>query len=378
VIKRPDREHFKAGNINHALKHTGSDYIAVFDSDQRPYSGFLADLVPILDDNERLAFVQTPQSYANTYSTIAAAASLQNTVFYGYVAEGKDVAGAMFCCGTNFLMRRTALDEVDGFAVNSLTEDMATTVKLHARGWQTKFHDTVYVTGMGPEGLSSYFKQHFRWATGTFQVLISNIKLLFKDPRALSGRQWLEYWMSCSYYLAGPVNFFFLLLPPAYMLFGIASIRANPFVYSGLFLAYLVSSLTLFLFTAWYRDYPLKRLFTVSIRLEMCKFHIYTKALISVLTGRRSSFKVTEKGVTKRLPWQVLSVPLTVLGLNAVAALAGLARLGVDWQFYLAINTFWAGYNVWMLSALIQYNNDSFAEPAPDLRVWAPGEAELS
>lgn len=359
LIRRNNRLHYKAGNLNNALKQINADYVAVFDADQRPSVDFLWDIVPLLDENPRLALVQTRQDYENSYSLIAHAAALQNALFYEYIAESKDVTGSMFCCGTNCVLRTEALNEVGGFDTETLTEDFATSLKVHVRGWETRFHDKLYVMGMGPETLGEYLKQYSRWATGTLQVLKAALKTLVTKPRALTPAQWFEYWLSCSYYLTGLVNFYLLLLPAAYMLFGVDLIKGDPIVYLALFSMVFVSFWSFFLFTSIKRGYPVRQLIIVCARLETCKFAVYSKAFFAAILGLKLSFKVTKKGDSDQLNWRYLVVPLTVLSLNVLSALIGLHRLGGHFHSYVAVNTFWAAYNVWQLSAIIQYNSGS-------------------
>jgi len=359
VIRREGRRHYKAGNLNNALAQIDTDYIAVFDADQRPSVDFLRDIVPSLDEDPGLALVQTRQDYENSHSPIAHAAAIQSGLFYDHICEGKDAGGAMFCCGTNFVMRREALMDVGGFDTASITEDLATTMKLHANGWRTAYNDKLYATGLGPETLGEYFKQHSRWATGTFQVLKMAIRMFFTRRRALSAQQWFDYWLSFSYYLSGPANFYLLLLPSAYVLLGIGLIKAQGPIYLALFVVAFLSSWVFFSFTLIKRGYPARELIVVCARLETCKFAVYTEALVAAFLGRKRVFKVTEKGNRAQPSWFVFAVPLAVLGLNAIAVVVGLYRLGLYFDIYMAINTFWAGLNVWQLSAIIQYNSGS-------------------
>ncbi len=359
LIRRENRHHYKAGNINNALKQIKADYIAVFDADQRPAPNFLRDLVPLFAENPKLALVQTPQDYENSHSLIAHAAALQNSLFYEYIAESKDVTGSMFCCGTNCILRGAALADVGGFDTKTLTEDFATSLELHARGWQTRFVDKLYVMGLGPETLGEYLKQYSRWATGTLQVLKSAVKKFVTNPRSLSPKQWFEYWLSCSYYLSGLANFYLVLLPAAYTLFGVDLIRGNPLMYLVLLFIVFMSFWSFFLYTSIKRGYSARQLITVCARLETCKFYVYTKAFFAAFFGLKTSFKVTSKGGSRQLPWSYLAVPLAVLTLNAVSTFVGLYRLGIFFYPDFAINTFWSAYNVWQLSAIIQYNSGS-------------------
>ena len=64
-IRRDEHTGAKAGNINHALTKTDAEFIAVFDSDHVADPGFLEATLG-LDGRPEVAFVQTPQYYANT------------------------------------------------------------------------------------------------------------------------------------------------------------------------------------------------------------------------------------------------------------------------------------------------------------------------
>jgi len=63
-IRRVDRQHAKAGNLNHALQQTSREFIAIFDVDHVPTSSFLKDTVGFFQD-EQVAFVQTPHHFYN-------------------------------------------------------------------------------------------------------------------------------------------------------------------------------------------------------------------------------------------------------------------------------------------------------------------------
>ena len=74
----------------------------------RPRSGYMED--------PAVAFVQTPQYYANhDQNRVAAASWSQQALFFGAIARGKDGLDAVFCCGTNVLFRREAFESVGGF-----------------------------------------------------------------------------------------------------------------------------------------------------------------------------------------------------------------------------------------------------------------------
>ena len=139
-IRRPEHTGAKAGNINHALTKTDAAFIAVFDSDHVADPAFLEATLGWMED-PKIAFVQTPQYYANTEDNrIAAASWAQQALFFGAICRGKDGLDAVFCCGTNVLFRREAFESVGGFPTNSLTEDFELSIHLHERGLELGVH----------------------------------------------------------------------------------------------------------------------------------------------------------------------------------------------------------------------------------------------
>ncbi len=114
-LRREESTGAKAGNINHALLRTGAPFVMVLDCDHVPEPHFLEATLGSFSD-ERMGFVQTPQYYANwDRGEIPGAAWGQQALFFGPIARGKDGHEAMFCCGTNVVFRRSALEQVGGF-----------------------------------------------------------------------------------------------------------------------------------------------------------------------------------------------------------------------------------------------------------------------
>ena len=68
------------------------------------------------------------------------------------------------------MIRRSALLEVGGVAVETIAEDFHTTIKLHRAGWKSRYHDEVLVQGLAPHDLDGYLLQRDRWARGNLAV----------------------------------------------------------------------------------------------------------------------------------------------------------------------------------------------------------------
>lgn len=197
----------KAGNLNNALALSDAPFVAIFDCDHVPSREFLEGTLGWLDD-PGVAYVQTPQYYANARSgQIAAAAASQQSLFFGGIARGKDGLDSMFCCGTNVVFRRSALVGAGGFPEGSLTEDFSLSVSLHELGWRSVYVNKVLAQGLGPEDMVSYVSQQQRWARGCLAALPAAIRA------ELPWRTRLQYLLSSMFFLSGWTFGLYMALP---------------------------------------------------------------------------------------------------------------------------------------------------------------------
>src|ERR1700739_2244842 len=81
-------------------------YIAVFDADMNPLPDFAEGIVQTMEENEKIAFVQTPQYYSNFETNrVARAAGLQQVIFFVYICEAKGLKVSIFFSGLNWITR---------------------------------------------------------------------------------------------------------------------------------------------------------------------------------------------------------------------------------------------------------------------------------
>ncbi|MCH6025153.1 glycosyltransferase, partial [Salmonella enterica] len=63
----------------------------------------------------------------------------EGELFYGVIQDGNDLWNATFFCGSCAVMRRSSLDAVGGVAVESVTEDALTALKMNRLGFNTAY-----------------------------------------------------------------------------------------------------------------------------------------------------------------------------------------------------------------------------------------------
>jgi cellulose synthase (UDP-forming) len=334
-------------------------YIIVFDADMNPIPDFVDGLVAYMEQDETLAFIQTPQYYSNFETNrVARASGLQQAVFYEYICEGKSLQDAMFCCGTNVIFRREALMDVDGFDESSVTEDFATSLKFHAKGWRSAYLNKVCAFGMGPEDLGGYFKQQFRWALGTVGLFRRILGLFLRNPRLLSASKWWEYFLSGTHYFVGWVLLVMIISPILYLLFELPSFFANPEIYLLFFAPYFMLTLTVFIYAMGQRRYSWRQLGT-GIVLQAITLPVYLRASLLGILGVRGSFGITPKGGSSSLSLIRLWPQILLAGACMVALGWGLSRIYYEREplWALGFNIFWCLYHAMLLSAVLYFNH---------------------
>ena len=206
----------KAGKINEALKRTKEDFILVLDPDHIPFPEFFDRVLGYFRD-ETVGFVQVAQAYHNPgESFVARGAAEQTYTFYGPIMQGMHGTGTSVAIGANCTFRRTALESIGGHGIG-LAEDLVTSIRLHAGGWQSVYVPEIVSRGLVPSDLGSFLNQQLKWSRGVHDVLFHEY------PRAfwrLSLHQKVSYFMIGSYYLVGLTSLIYFTIPLLYLWIG--------------------------------------------------------------------------------------------------------------------------------------------------------------
>lgn len=120
---------------------------------------------------------------------------IENSLFHDFIQKGNDTWNATMFCGSSAVMRRKALEEVGGIAVETVTEDAHTSLKLNRKGWSSAFIDLPLASGLSTETLAAHIGQRIRWARGMIQIFRLDNPFLGKG---LSLPQRLCFLMPCS------------------------------------------------------------------------------------------------------------------------------------------------------------------------------------
>ncbi|MCS6787511.1 MAG: UDP-forming cellulose synthase catalytic subunit [Thiobacillaceae bacterium] len=293
-LTRARNVHAKAGNLNAALAHIDGELIVVLDADHVPTADFLARTVGAFLADERLFLVQTPHFFVNADPAehnlrIFGRMPPENDMFYGAIQHGLDFWQSSFFCGSAAVLRRKALDEVGGFTGETITEDAETALELHSRGWRSLYYGRPLISGLQPETYAGFITQRVRWAQGMLQLL------LLKNPLRRPGlKPWqrLGYLNSSAFWLFPYARLVFLLVPSAWLIFGLQIYHANLAQFAAYTLPHLAAVVL-----AGHLLYGRVRWSFVSELYEMLQSFYCLRGLNQVLRNPRAPrFKVTPKG----------------------------------------------------------------------------------
>jgi cellulose synthase (UDP-forming) len=371
-IHRVPNTGYKAGGINAFIDRLGrdlpaADLLCIFDADSCPIPTFLREFVLHFVEDPRLAYVQAPQHYGNTdVSPVADAAAIQQATFAHYISEGKQESGAMFYCGTNVVFRVEALRDIGGLIVDSVTEDFATSMKLHARGWRSQYCNTAYVTGMGPTTLHAYWTQQGRWALGNIESFFMALPaILFKRGFTLLQR-W-EYFQTGTYYFVGCNAVIAMICPALFLLGNAHPLIISPYIYLLAFVPHVLIANWFFFLMMGRRSYSPRALF-LSQCLTFVSFPVLVSAALAAVLRRRRPFAVTPKGAGTILSWWQLRWQFGMFGVLAFATLGGIIRLVLSGDLSVGINVVWCLYHMAMLGSIVFFNQPEHDIAAPALR----------
>lgn len=234
-------------------------------------------------------------------------------------------------------------------ATISVTEDMATAMRLHALGWLSVYHDEDLAWGLAPEDLGAALGQRLRWAQGTLQVMLHENPLFVRGLRL---GQRLQYATTMYSYFSGFASLVYLLWPIIFLATGIAPVRAWSVEFFARLVPYLLINRIMFAVAS--RGLGVVRGEQYSLAL----FPVWIRAVLSVLVGVRPAFVVTPKnrrtGSYLRLVIpQIVVIAATILAVGwAVAEMMFLHR--GPGLISLAVNVFWGMFNAYALSVIVR------------------------
>ena len=350
---RSDNKHAKAGNINAALKTMDAPFVAVFDSDHVPTRSFLQMTVGWMLRDRKLAMLQTPHHF---YSPDPFERNLQQfrvipnegELFYGIVQDGNDFWNASFFCGSCAVLRRESLDEIGGIAVETVTEDAHTSLRMQMNGWNTAYINIPQAAGLATERLSAHVGQRIRWARGMIQILRTDNPLF---APGLKFPQRLCYFNAMCHFLYAIPRLIFLTAPLIYLLLNHTNVPG----YWAAILAYALPHLTLSNVTNSRIQGEHRHSFWNEIYETVLSPYILLPTVMALINPKLGKFNVTAKGGVVRRTFfdtKIAQPFLIMLVFNIAGLIIAIPRFFIwdrDRPGTVIMNVIWCLFNVIIL-----------------------------
>lgn len=364
-ITRNDNLHAKAGNLNHAMKLTNGELICIFDCDHVSTRIFLQATIGSFIQDPKLALLQTPHYF---YSPDPFERNLykendipnEGALFYGPIQQGNDNWNATFFCGSCAVIRRKALDEIGGFAVETVTEDAHTALKMQRLGWKSAFLAIPLAAGLATERLAVHVIQRNRWARGMTQIFRVDNPLL---GRGLTWQQRLCYLSAMLYFQFALPRIVFLTAPLAYLLFNLNIVHSS----AGIILAYALPHFLLPLYVNSRLNGRHRYSFWGEIYDLVLAFHLVIPTLFTMIFPKRGSFNVTDKGDLldkEYFDFHIVRPHIIAALLLIVGIIVGLVRIFDTSNFsadpdIVWLNIAWGSYSLFFLFGAIMLARES-------------------
>ncbi len=353
---RADNRHAKAGNINAALADTDGELVAIFDCDHVPVRSFLDVTVGAFVADPKMALVQTPHHFYNPDPfernlVLEGQMPTENAVFYHAVQIGNDFWNSVLFCGSCAVLRRTALEEAGGIAVETVTEDAHTSLRMLANGWKSAYLDGPQAAGLATERYAFHVAQRIRWARGMTQILRLDNPL---TKRGLTLPQRLNYLNAILHFQFGLPRLIFYLAPVSYLVFGLHPLAANPWE----MLAYVIPHMMLAVMGGTSSSRGMRHAFWAEVYETALAPYTAAVTLLALVFPRHGTFNVTVKGAQldrAQFDWHAAAPNLVMLVLCVVAIVA------TPWQMLdrpqevvtLGLTAAFNAYNVLVLLAAV-------------------------
>ena len=315
VIRRKNRQGFKAGALAEGLISAKGELVAIFDADFAPPTDYLKKVVPFFLENDRLGLVQARWGHLNPKKSLLTRVQSMGIDGHFMIEQSARSWSGLFMNfnGTAGIWRKDAIQESGGWQWDTLTEDMDLSYRAQFQGWHTLFVPDVVVPAEIPEDVGAFKSQQFRWAKGSIQTALKLLPQIFASDAPAFKK--VEAFFHLTHYLVHPLMVIMALLAlPVLMLLAFSPRPAVFTLLAILLLMAMAAPSTLYLASqrascgkGWRRRMVyLPFLVAVGIGIALSN----TRAVLEAVMGRESPFVRTPKHGDReimpykiRLPW---------------------------------------------------------------------------
>ena len=175
----------KSNALNIGFSLSKGSVIAIYDADNTPEPQALTILVEnLMADPKRGAVIGKFRTRNRNASILTRFVNIE-TLAYQCMNQAGRYFYFKLCTipGTNYVIRRSIIEEIGGWDPKALSEDTEISFRLYRMGYYIQHMPLAVTWEQEPHLLSVWFRQRTRWAKGNLYVLVKNFKYAF-DPHA--------------------------------------------------------------------------------------------------------------------------------------------------------------------------------------------------
>lgn len=183
LIRSADAFPGKSAVLNDAFKLAKGEAILVFDADATVDPDFLSIMIPHLEPKD-VGAVQARKVIRNKNQNLLTRCQNNEYTMDAHFQVSRDsVKGAVELRGNGELIKRQALESIDGWNNYTIVDDLDMSTRLHIKGWDIRFCLDAVVYEEGIAYIKPLFRQRRRWLEGTIRRYLeySGAALCSKD-----------------------------------------------------------------------------------------------------------------------------------------------------------------------------------------------------
>jgi cellulose synthase/poly-beta-1,6-N-acetylglucosamine synthase-like glycosyltransferase len=240
VIRRDNREGYKAGALQNGLLLTEAEFVAIFDADFVPPADFLRKAMPFFHNRPKLGLVQGRWTHLNRSASLITRGQAIGIDGHFMIEQAARCWNNLFMNfnGTAGVFRRTAIEDSGGWQHDTLTEDMDLSYRMQLRGWETEFVPDLEVPAEIPEDINAFKNQQFRWAKGSIQTALKLIPQLNRTKMSLFKRY--QALLHLTHYTVHPLMLMLAIL--TLPVFCIVKVQLSPVLFGLTVLAMVLAT----------------------------------------------------------------------------------------------------------------------------------------
>ena len=171
----------KSGALNIGFSLATGSVIAIYDADNTPEPNALIILVEHLMSDDKLGAVIGKFRTRNKNASILSRFVNIETLTHQCMNQAGRYFFFKLCTipGTNYVIRRSIIEEIGGWDTKALSEDTEISFRLYRMGYYIRQVPLSVTWEQEPHLLPVWFRQRTRWAKGNLYVLAKNFRYAF-------------------------------------------------------------------------------------------------------------------------------------------------------------------------------------------------------